>query len=127
MTLTKEDKAEVAKMVARAVSSTTAYVESSDNNGGANIQESIIADVAGDPIIKYMNPISRIDIISSPRITNVDVTGLINGQSGSVKFSFPPNEDKFLNEFKRAQSYQLKASVCYQVDSATIKVLIVDP
>jgi len=127
MTITKEDKAEVAKMIARAISSTTAYVESSDKNGGANIQESIIADVAGDPIIKYINPINRIDIISSPGITNVDVTGIINGQSGSVKFSFPPNEDKFLNEFMRAQSYKLKASVCYQEDNATIKVLIIHP
>lgn len=129
MALTKRDKEEVAKMVARAVSVATANVISAADNGGANIEESIVEDVAQDSSTKVVDQISSIVIFTSIHdVTYVTVTGLIDGQSGqAVTFLFPPNKDNILNELKRAQSNQHNVSVVYNADSETISVCYVRP
>lgn len=128
MALPKKYKKEVAQMVARAVSVATANVISGVKKGGANIEESIIADVAEDSTTKVINQIGSIVIFTSLHDgTYVTANGLIDGQSGQVTFESPPNKDNILNELKRAQSNQHNVSIVYQADRGTIGVCYVRP
>ena len=119
MRLNKKDKDEIAAMIGNAVLVA---------GPGVEVDPEDIFSAATDPDLLYLRKVRGISVITRDDETRVRIHGEVQGadEPGRQEFYFPPNDDVYLQELKRVQSYGLWSylmSIAFSVNARGDKTI----